>query len=56
MDKIRPCRDRIQELKGALGLNAARRLATREALIKAVHDASSLDDIKRIILTMMDLA
>lgn len=43
------------ELRESIGVLAARRMATREEVLAAIESANDLDDIKRILVTMMDL-
>lgn len=54
MESIRPSMDRIRELRETEGLITARRIATREALLHAIRYATTLDDIKAILLTMLE--
>ena len=54
MEKILPSKDRILELRETEGAMVARKIATREAMLEAVRDATTLDDIKAILLTMLE--
>jgi hypothetical protein len=55
VEKIKPSVERIMELRESIGVLAARRMATREEVLAAIESANDLDDIKRILVTMMDL-
>lgn len=54
MERIKPSKDRIRELRETEGLFTARRIATREAILRAIQDAATIDDIKSILLAMME--
>jgi hypothetical protein len=53
LDKVKPVQARLQELRETIGLLPARRQATREALLGAIESAETVQDLKRILLTMI---
>ncbi len=52
-NKVKPDPDRVQELREAIGLLPAKRQATREALLEAIESAETVQDLKRILVTMI---
>lgn len=54
IQKVVPVNDRILKLRETEGFVVARKIATKEAMIDALHDATTIDDLKSILLTMLE--
>jgi hypothetical protein len=52
--KIKLNTDRFKELKDDHGVWTARKICLKEALIRSVNDATSVEDLKKVLITIID--
>ena len=54
VEKVKVNKQRLQELRADHGFYTAKEMVTRESLIEAINAAATLDDIKSILLTIVE--
>ncbi|CAB4122581.1 hypothetical protein UFOVP29_39 [uncultured Caudovirales phage] len=55
-EKIKPSVERMHELREtrSIGFYESRRVATQEAVLEAIQSANCIDDLKRILCTIVE--